>query len=131
MDDFLRGGASASCEKPTYLRGAIRKVCYCVLRSNMYNRLSARQLKHVAFSAVSVGSKVLCNCSLLFYHLKRLVISIGELTDLSHAILTVPPILNNAHVLFTPPIRLAKQRLLLGLYWFVCRRLRATYLSAV
>ena len=82
----------------TYLRGAIRKVCYCVLHSNMYNRLSARQLKHVAFSGVSVGSKVLCNCSLLFYHLKRLVISIGELTDLSHAILTVPPILNNAHV---------------------------------
>eukprot|EP00731_Ephydatia_muelleri_P020757 Em0013g484a len=26
VDDFLRGGASASCEKPTYLRGAIRKV---------------------------------------------------------------------------------------------------------
>eukprot|EP00731_Ephydatia_muelleri_P014532 Em0008g252a len=26
VDDFLRGGASASCEKATYLRGAIRKV---------------------------------------------------------------------------------------------------------
>eukprot|EP00731_Ephydatia_muelleri_P012741 Em0007g51a len=26
VDDFLRGGASALCEKPTYLRGAIRKV---------------------------------------------------------------------------------------------------------
>ena len=31
----------------------------------------ARQLKHVAFPILSVG-KVLCNCSLLCYDLKRL-----------------------------------------------------------
>ena len=110
---------------------SVRYAIVCCTPTCTIDYLPGSYLKHVAFSAVSVGSKVLCNCSLLFYHLKRLVISIGELTDLSHAILTVPPILNNAHILFTPPIRLAKQRLLLGLYWFVCRRLRATYLSAV